>query len=443
MPSRFSPLNRTIVRLAIPTILMNISTPLLGAVDTAVVGHLPEVYYVGAVGLGSLLFTMIYWTVGFFRMSTVGLTAQSHRRGDEQECVDVLGRALLLAITLGLLVIAARGLITWVAFQAFDATTAVEHHAEIYFNIRIFAAPAAFVLLIFQGWYYGVKNVAYPVLLTIFVNVLNIGLDFLFVVRWGYKSDGVAWATVISQYLGIVMAIGLFWYKYPHYWRRFILLRVFSWPQLRLILMLNMDIFLRTLSLQIATLYFMAKSAAMGELILAANTILLQMRYIAAYALDGFATAAEVTVGSAIGAEDREELLAAVRISLCWGMIVGGIISAVYFALSPWWPSWYTNNAAVLSLVNGYLVWIVLEPWISNLAFILDGVYVGATASRLMRNAMIFSVIAVFLPAIHLLSWLYGNHGMWAATVLLYFARTITLALPLRRLWRGSGVRLV
>lgn len=438
-----STLNRSIVRLAVPTIVMNLSTPLLGAVDTAVVGHLQDVTHLGAVGLGSLVFTMIYWLVGFFRMSTVGLAAQAHGRGDVQACADLLGRALLLAAVLGALAIALRDAISLVAFWYFEASAEVEHHAAVYFRIRVLAAPAAFALMIFQGWFYGLHNVALPVVITVLVNVVNVALDLLFVVGWGFQSDGVAWATVIAQYLGVALTAALFLRRYGLYWRRLAWARVLAWQPMRAILTLNTDIFLRTLSLQVANLYFLAKSAALGDLILAANTILLQMRYLSAYGLDGFATAAEVTVGAAVGAGDRARLLATIRIALVWGLVVGAALSLIYGAGAPWWPGWFTDNPAVRHLVQLYLLWIVAEPWLSNAAFILDGVYVGATATRPMRNAMLISVLVVFLPAIEVLGRLYGNHGLWAATMLLYLARTATLAVPLRRLWRGRGVRLI
>ena len=441
-PDRSGSLNRTVVRLALPTILMNVSTPLLGAVDTAVVGHLRDISHLGAVGLGSLLFTMVYWTVGFFRMSTVGLAAQAHGRGDAQESAEVLGRAVVLALVLGGLAIALREIIVGAAFWYFEASPEVERHARTYFGIRVFAAPAAFVLLSFQGWFYGVHNVAFPVLVTVFVNAVNIGLDLLFVVRWGYRSDGVAWATLISQYLGLALTVGLFAWRYGDHWRRLAPARLLRWAQFRVLLALNSDIFLRTLSLQVANLYFMAKSAALGDAVLAANTILLQMRYLGTYGLDGFATAAEVTVGAAIGAGDRPRLLAAIRLALGWGMAVGALISALFLAASPWWPAWFTSNEAVRGLVVAYLVWVVLEPWVSNVPFMLDGVYIGATATRTLRNAMLVSVLLVFLPAIELLGRAYGNHGLWAATLLLYVARGATLALPLRRLWRDSASRL-
>ena len=435
-----SPLNQGILRLALPTILMNISIPLLGAVDTAVVGHLPGVEHLGAVGLGSLIFTLVYWVLGFFRMSTVGLAAQSHGRGDAQETADVLGRALLLALVLGSAVILLRHPIASVALHFFEATPETEHHAGVYFNIRVFAAPAAFVLMIFQGWYYGVGNVAYPVALTVLINGLNIVLDLLFVNQWGFASDGVAWATLISQYLGLAAALALFRWRYRDTMRRFSPERLLSWPKMRVLLNLNFDIFVRTLGLQAANVYFIAKSTALGDAVLGANIILLQMRHIAAYALDGFATAAEVTVGQAIGAGERARVLATIRAALVWGMIVGALIALIFGLLSPWWPGWFTSNPRVLALVLTYQLWVIAEPTLNNLCFMLDGIYVGATATRRMRNGMVIAVVLVFLPAIEILGHYFGNHGMWAAGLLLYLARALTLAPPLVRLHRGEGV---
>lgn len=436
------PLNRNIVRLAVPTILMNISTPLIGAVDTAVVGHLDEVYYLGAVSLGTLLFSILYFTFNFLRMGTIGMASQAKGAEDEQACANVLGRGVVIALLLGLLAIAFKDVITLAAFRFLDASVEVERLAETYFDIRILAAPAALLAMVFQGWFYGMKNVAYPVALTIFVNVINVALDFWFVVGLGYTSDGVAWATVISQYLGLGLTLLLLGARYRFILRLMGWKALLEWAALRRMLSLNRDIFLRTLSMQVAHLVFMALSASMGDLILAANTILLQMRLVSAYALDGFATAAEVTVGQAIGSGNRKELLLAIRLSLVWGVLVGGGISLVYGALAPWWPHWFTNNPAVLAAVYSYILWVVLDPWVGNLPYILDGIFVGATAGRVMRNTVMFSVFVVFLPTLYGLSALFGNHGMWAATVLLLACRGVTLSWPVFRLFRDEGYRL-
>jgi MATE family multidrug resistance protein len=431
---RGSPANRTIVRMALPTILMNVSVPLLGAVDTAVMGHLPDVRYLGAVSLGSLVFTTFFWGFAFFRMSTVGLTAQTHGQGDAREAAHVLGRGLLLSLAAGLAVALLREPIGWAAFRLLNASPEVERLGREFFGIVALAMPAALLLQVFQGWFYGIKRVGFPVVLTIFVNAANIVLSLALVLGFGLASKGVAYATFSAQYLGLLLTLAVFFRRHAGYWRLLSPRALVDGARLREILALNGDIFLRTLCLLFANAYFMSQTAALGDAILAANSILLQFRGIAVYALDGFATAAEVAVGSALGGGRRAELLEAISLSQQWGLAVGGAISLLYLGLAPWLPHLFTANPDVLALVFTFYVWIVLEPWISNVCFILDGVFIGATATRSMRNSMILAVCIVYLPAIFVLGRLFGNHGMWAAYLLLYFARSATLYWHVRRL---------
>ncbi len=439
---RGSSANRTILRMALPTILMNVSVPLLGAVDTAVMGHLPDVHYLGAVSLGSLVFTTIFWGFAFFRMSSVGLTAQNHGRGDAGEVAQVLGRGLLLSLAVGLAVAALREPIAWAAFRLLHASPRVELLGREFFAIVGLAMPAALMLQVFQGWFYGIKNVAFPVALTVFVNGANIALSLTLVLGLGMASEGVAWATCAAQYLGLLLTLAVFFLRYGSYRRLLAWRALLDGPRLRAILAMNGDIFLRTLCLLFANAYFMSRSAALGDAILAANSILLQFRHIAVYAMDGFATAAEVAVGNALGGGRREDLLEAIGLSQQWGFAVGGAISAAYLALSPWLPGLFTTNPDVLPLVFTFYLWIVLEPWVSNVCFILDGIFIGATATRTMRDSMVLAVIAVYLPAILLLGWQFGNHGMWAAYLLLYLARGATLQRHIGRLRRVPGYAL-
>lgn len=431
---RRSEANRTIVRLALPTILMNVSVPLMGAVDTAVMGHLPDVAFLGAVSLGSVVFTTLFWAFGFFRMSTVGLTAQNHGRGNAHAVAQVLGRALLLSLAVGLTIALLREPMGWVAFRLLNAPPDVAPLGRAFFSIVALAMPAALILQVFQGWFYGIKNVALPVALTVIVNAANICLSLFLVLGLGMASNGVALATCVAQYFGLLITLGIFFWRYRAYWRLLAWRALLDGPSLRAILAMNGDIFLRTLCLLFANAYFMSRSAALGDAILAANAILLQFRSVAVYAMDGFATAAEVTVGAALGSGRREDLLHAIALCQQWGFAVGGAISAAFLLGAPWLPSLFTTNAEVLPLVATYYVWIVLEPWISNACFILDGIFVGATATRSMRNSMVIAVFGVYLPAILVLGRLFGNHGMWAAYLLLYFARSGTLYVHLRRL---------
>jgi MATE family multidrug resistance protein len=332
--------------------------------------------------------------------------------------------------------------IGWAAFRLLNASAEVERLGRAFFSITGLAMPAALMMQVFQGWFYGIKNVAFPVTLTVAVNAANIALSLFLVLRMGLASEGVALATCIAQYLGFALTVAVFLARYRGYWRHLAWASVLDVPRLRQILAMNGDIFLRTLCLLFANAYFMSRSAALGDAILAANSILLQFRNLAVYALDGFATAAEVAVGNALGSGKREDLLEAVSLSQQWGLAVGGVISAVYLVGMPWLPGLFTSSTDVLPLVLSFYVWIVLEPWISNVCFILDGIFVGATATRSMRNSMVIAVVGVYVPAILLLGWLLGNHGMWAAYLLLYFARSATLFIPLRRLRLEPGYAL-
>lgn len=423
--------------------LMNISVPLLGAVDTAVVGHLDEVFYLGAVSIGSLIFSVLYWGFGFFRMSTVGLAAQAHGAGEEREVINILARAVILGLAVGVTCVLLRAPIVTLAFSLIDASTQVRQYGIQYFEIRVWAAPAVFVSMVFTGWFYGVKNVAYPVALTVGVNALNVALNLWFVVGMGMKSDGVAIATVIAQYSGLVATVGLFAYRYRNLLPHLSLAGVVARDRVSGLMRTNGDIFVRTIVLLFAHALFMAQSAKLGDVILAANTILLQFRFLSAHAMDGFATAAEVLVGSAVGSGKREELMHAIRLSRRWGLVAGAAISSSYLVLSPWLPELFTANPEVLAVCHVFILWVVLDPLLSNFAFIFDGIYIGATGTRTMRNTMLISVFLFYIPAFVVLGQLFGNHGMWAATLLLYAVRGLTLAIPLRRLKADPSYRLV
>ena len=433
-----SPIHRKMLPIVFPTILMNISLPLLGVVDTAVMGHLEEVYYVGAVGIGSMIFSVLYWAFGFLRMGMIGLAAQSYGRGDKNECAAVLWRGLASALCLGLLLIAARDVITSVAFTLIDATPEVERHAMQYVQIRILAAPAALLGMAFTGWFYGVQRIALPVILQVGINGLNVVLDLIFVLKLGFDSDGVAWATVIAQYVGLAFMLLLFGWRFPEYRRLYRQPGIFDRRKLLVLLTINTDLFIRTASLLAANSYFLARSATHGNRVLAANTILIQFRNMTAYALDGIAAAAEVLVGSALGSGRKDDFRQAIRLSIIYGMTVGGGISLIYLVFHPWLLPIFTRNPEVLALAGVYVVWIIVDPLISNWCFILDGIFIGATATKTMRNAMLIAVLAIYFPVFLWLEPRYGNHGMWAATVILYAVRGVGLGWPLRRMLRSE-----
>jgi MATE family multidrug resistance protein len=438
IPWQRTPLNRTLLRLALPSILMNLTVPLLGVVDTAVVGHLDEPYYLGAVGLGSLVFTILTWAFAFFRMATVGQTAQALGRGDADGAAHVLGRGVLLSFGAGLALAALRDPIGDVAFRWLGGSAEVQRFGREFFRIVVLAMPATLTLQVFQGWFYGVKHPGFPVVLTIAVNALNIALNLALVWGVGLKSDGVALATVTAQWIGLAAALAGFALGFRPYARRLRWAPLLDWRPLVAVLRLNTDIFLRTASLLFANAYFLSRAAELGDVALAANAVLVQLRHLTAYALDGFASATEVVVGEASGARDRPRLLEAIRLSQGWGVWVGGVISALYGIGWPVVPRFFTSNPEVQAATWGLYAWIVAEPWISNVCFILDGVFIGATATRTMRNSMVAAVFGVFIPLALLLQPPLGLHGLWAAYEALYVARGASLFWVVRRFASGK-----
>ena len=437
-----SSLHKGMLRIALPTIFMNLSIPLLGAVDTAVVGHLESILYVGAVSLGSLVFSVVAWGLSVVRMSVSGQTAQSHGRGDRTECGRILGRGLALGLALGLAVIALRGPIAAVAFALMEGTPAVEAEAGRYFAIRALAAPADLVGLIFTGWFYGVHHVWMPVALQVAANALNMGLDWVFAIQWDGRAAGVAWATVVAQYSALFANAAWFAWRFPDLWRGPFTRAIWVRDDLLRLLRMNGDLFIRNVSLLAALSYFMARSAGHGELVLAVNGILVHFRQVTAFGLDGFASGAQVLVGHAVGARAPGPLREVIRLALGWGLAVGLLFAAAFWLARDPVLHAFTSHAEVRAAALTFFLWVVIEPVVGNFAHILDGVYFGATASRTLRNAMLLAVFAFYFPVFWLLERAYGNHGMWAATVLLFVARGVFLGVPLWRALRRPEWRL-
>jgi MATE family multidrug resistance protein len=311
--------NREILRLAIPNIVSNISTPLLGTVDVILMGQFSK-EYLGAIGVGGMIFNFIYWNFGFLRMGTTGLTAQAYGRGSRQEMALTLGRALLVGLLLAALLLLLQVPIEWISSSLMNVEGTQAELVAQYFYIRIWAAPASLALFSLFGWYFGMQNAVYPLILTIFINVVNIALSYYLVIVLGWTVEGVAVGTVVAQYAGLLLGILLFFGKYSYLLKELKARALLQWEALRGFLTLNRDIFLRTLSLTFGFGFLFSRSAASGELILAVNTILLQFLNWMSYGVDGFAYAAESLVGKYHGAEDEAGTRRAIRYSFLWGM---------------------------------------------------------------------------------------------------------------------------
>ena len=420
-------LNKQILSLAIPNIISNLSVPMLSAVDTALMGRLENEQYLGAIAIGGIIFGFVYWGFGFLRMGVTGLTAQAYGAKDSKESVLILKRAAIVALLIGLLLILLQPLIAALSFYLMDAGAEVEHLARSYFQIRIYAAPATLTLHVFHGWFLGMQNAKYPMLLTVVANLLNLALNFFFVKVLMMTSDGVALGTVIAQYLGLLCTIGLFLRRYRHLWDGWRLTGVLHLPALKRFFGISGDIFIRTLSVLFCHAFFTSKAAALSDAALAINAILLQLIHILAYGIDGFAFAAESLVGRYKGAREIANLKRAVRYAFWWALLLSAGFSLVFGLLGTKLLYFFTDKTDLLIGARPYLIWIAIAPLINSVAYIWDGVYIGATASAAMRNSMLASMV-VFLLAYFLLNGL-GNHGLWLALTLFSITRGVTLTL--------------
>lgn len=426
-------MNREILRLAIPNIISNITIPVLGMVDLALLGHLESELYIGAIALGGMIFNIVYWGFGFLRMGTGGFTAQAFGKKDNSETILVLGRALLVALIGSLSVLILQIPIAWISFLIMDGSPEVETLAKEYFYIRIWAAPATISLYAFYGWFLGMQNAKYPMIIAITVNVLNLGFNFFFIYQLGMKHDGVATGTVLAQYSGLIVASVLFFKKYKlllNYLKKSAIIEIQS---LKRFFLVNSDILIRTLLLLFVFSFFTNQSAKISDGILAVNTMLMQYLFIFSYFIDGFANASEALAGKYYGAGKRNLLIRVIKKVFIWGLLISLPFSLVYLITGKNLLYLLTNNPDLIILASKYLFWIAMVPLVTFAAFIWDGVYIGTTATRSMRNAMIASTLLIFIPSFYLLKSLLGNHGLWFAMMLFMFSRGLFLSLLYKR----------
>ncbi len=428
--------NARVWALAGPIILSNLSTPMLGAVDTAVMGHLPDAAYIGGVAIGAIIFNFLYWGFGFLRMGTTGFTAQAFGAGDAGELRAALVRPVLLALALGAGIILLQIPIGLLAFRLIDASAEVERLAGSYFAIRVWSAPGALVNYALIGWLLGVQRAGAVLFLQVALNGVNIVLDLVFVIGLGWGIEGVALASLIAEVTAAALGLAIVarvlrgtggdWD-----WRR-IMLR----SRLVALFRANLDILIRTLCLIFAFAYLTARGAAMGDVVLAGNAILLQLQQFTAYGLDGFAHAAEILAGSAYGARDRGSFRRAVRVSSLWALGLAALMAGTYLLAGRGIIGLFTDIDEVRAAAELYLPWLIVSPLVSIWGFQLDGIFIGTTRTAEMRNAMIAS-LAIYLLACWILIPPLGNHGLWLAFTVFMAARAVTLGVFYPRLERS------
>jgi len=426
-------LNKEILNLAVPNIIANITIPLLGMVDLALVGHLESEVYIGAIALGGMIFNIIYWGFGFLRMGTSGFTAQAYGRKNMKESILVLSRSVMVGLCAAILLLLFQKPIELLGFAVIKGSTGVEELAAEYFRIRVWAAPATLALYSLTGWFIGMQNAKIPMIIAIVVNVLNILFNMFFVFGLGMKLDGVALGTVLAQYGGLITGLIFFLVKFRKQVRHWTYKEMVEWQSLKKFFLVNRDIFIRTLCLIFVFSFFTSQSAQQDDIILAVNTLLLQYFMIFSYFIDGFAYAAEALVGKYTGEQNRPQMVITIRHLFYWGLGISIPFTLTYLLGGERMIWLLTNNADVINQTIPYLFWVALVPLVTFSAFLWDGIFIGATASVGMRNTMLVSTLLVFIPAYYIATPILSNHGLWLALILFMISRGISQSLIARR----------
>ena len=419
--------HRRVLHISIPIVLSNATVPILGAVDTGVVGQLGEAAPIGAVGIGAIILSALYWVFGFLRMGTAGLAAQAQGAGDKDEVAALFSRALLVGACAGLAMILFQIPLFHAAFSVSPASAEVESLARDYMQIRIWSAPATIALYGITGWLIALERTRAVLAIQVIMNGANIILDLIFVLGFDMGVAGVGWATLIAEWSGLLVGLWLCRDVFAGTaWKN--AQRVFDMIRLKHMAVVNTDILIRSVLLQAIFVSFLFWGADFGDVNLAANQILLQFLYITAHAQDGFAFSAESLVGQALGAKKRAALRRAALLTSGWGLGTGALLAITFATFGPAVIDIMTTAPDVQAAARTYLPYMIAAPIIGVASWMLDGIFIGATRTTDMRNMMILSAIIYFACAFPLMAWL-GNHGLWLGLLLSFVVRGITLGI--------------
>ncbi len=420
-------MNREILKLAIPNIISNITIPLLGLVDMILMGHLDSAIYIGAIALGGTIFSVLYSFFSFLRAGTTGFTAQALGSENKNEIIYSLYRSLSIGIPITILILSLQIPIAKLSYTLLDGSNEVKSLALQYFYIRIWAAPANILLYCLNGWFVGMQNTKIPMYIAILINVMNIIFSLIFVIVLKQNVTGVALGTVIAQYSGLTLAIVMLIKNYKSYFVKIDRKILMDFNKIKRFFKVNTDLMIRSFLLIISIAFFTNQSAKLGDNILAINMILLQSFYIFSYFTDGFAYAGEALVGKFIGCNDKNSLTKVIRLLLLWGFSISIPFTILYVLFPSTFVKIISDSPNILSEIKPYYIYMAVIPIITFAAFIWDGIYIGATASKAIRNTMIISSIFIFLPIWYILTPRLGNHGLWIAFLSFMIARGIVM----------------
>lgn len=417
-------MNRKILALALPNIISNITVPLLGLVDIAIVGHLGDDSLIGGIAIGTAVFNFIYWNFAFLRMGASGCTAQAYGARNFTEIASVFVRALILALAAALLLVVFQRPIGHAVFLLMDGTPRTMSYAADYFYALIWAAPATISMFAFHGWYIGMQNSRFPMYISIGVNVVNLIFCLWFALGLGWGIVGVAWGTVVAQYSGLVLSIVLWGVYYRRFLRYIRIRECLKLDALLAFFKINRDIFLRTACIVVVYTFFTSASSGMGDTMLAVNTLLMQLFTLFSYLMDGFAYAGESLAGRYTGAHNVQALNRCVRLLLVWGGVVAVLYTGVYAFGWRTVLSLFTESPAILSEAGGYVGWLIAIPLVAFIPFTIDGILIGATRTAVMRDSVFLST-ALFFAVYYGFRSVIGNNALWAAFLLFLIARGI------------------
>jgi len=426
-------INKRILQIAVPSIISNITVPLLGLIDVTIVGHLGAAAYIGAIAVGGMLFNIIYWIFGFLRMGTSGMTSQAYGKHDLDEVARLLLRSVGVGLLIAIILVTLQYPIRKLAFTFIQTTEEVERLATLYFRICIWGAPAMLGLYGFAGWFIGMQNSRFPMYIAITQNIVNIAASLCFVYLFHMKVAGVAWGTLTAQYAGFLMAL-LLWRRYYGGLKKHVAWHeVLKKEAMLRFFQVNRDIFLRTLCLVIVTLFFTSAGAAQGEIVLAVNTLLMQLFTLFSYIMDGFAYSGEALVGKYVGANNQPALYRTVRQLFIWGVGLSTGFTLLYFFGGKSFLGLLTNEIFVIREAENYFYWVLAIPLTGFAAFLWDGIFIGATATRQMFYSMLVASGSFFLVYYSLHEWM-GNHALWLAFIVYLSLRGIMQAALSRKI---------
>ncbi|MBW3698584.1 MATE family efflux transporter DinF [Vibrio sp. T187] len=428
-------MHKKVLLLAIPMVLSNITVPLLGLVDAAVIGHLEHAWYLGGVALGSTMISVTFWLLGFLRMSTTGLAAQSYGAENHKQLGLVFVQGIAMAFGFAVVFLLLHGVVADSIFALSDASDQVKKYGEQYFSIRAWSAPASLANFVILGWLLGTQNAKAPMWMVIITNIMNIVLDVVFVIGLGWQVEGAALASVIADYTGMSFGLVCVW----RIWVKknlpspLSLLKQTTHGLTRFV-KLNRDIFLRSLCLQATFTFMTFQGASFGDEVVAANAVLMSFLMIISYGMDGFAYAMEAMVGKAIGAKDRQELNQSLIGTFFWSLIICLLLTAVFYIFGSNLIQMITSIPSVQQQASVYMPWLVAMPLVSMWCFLLDGIFVGATKGKDMRNSMFVATCSFFV--IFYLSMSLENHALWLAMLSFMAMRGIGLGVVFISQWR-------